>query len=88
VVVCPATGGSSKNTTVCSLPVGQLRVTVLEYSVPSTRKCAPLGGFVEIVIVLEVCACKHSPPKVSSKSRDNRFINDTVYYIGHSTKRL
>jgi hypothetical protein len=43
---------------------------------------------VEIVIVLVTCACKHIPPKVRSSAKENRFIDDTINYIGLSTGRL
>jgi hypothetical protein len=62
---------------VCSLPSGQFKTAGMVYSVPSTRKAAP-DGTVEIVIVLVVWASKHIPPKASSKSKENRFIDDTI----------
>jgi len=48
------------------------------------------GGLVEIVmeLELEVCPCKHNPLRDSSNSRYDRFIDNTVTYIGTGTGRL
>ena len=42
----------------------------------------------EIVIVPEVCAFAHSPASNRSTGRESRFIDDTMNYIGTSTRQL